>query len=144
MRAFSLTCLARVQFEIESITGATVDLIGDGNRTRVTPSNFQEYFDMAVSYRLNEFNRHVRTIVWSCITRCPRCPVTIVTGTAVASRECRGCSLHCQVDAMRRGRAAVVPAVALQVCSWRDLRERVCGDSTIDIDAMKQNLDHGG
>ena len=47
------------QFEVESITGAVVDLIGDGKRTPVTPDNAQQYFDMALAFRLSEFDRHV-------------------------------------------------------------------------------------
>ena len=48
-----------VQFEVQSITGAVVDLIGDGKRTPVTADNAMQYFDMAVAFRLGEFNRHV-------------------------------------------------------------------------------------
>ena len=114
------------QFEVQSITGAVVDLIGDGKRTPVTADNAAQYFDMAVAFRLGEFNRHVSAachVVWrgswgkSTGLRGGSTQTPCFVTTVVVCLD--------QVAAIRQGLVAVVPALALQLCSWK-VRYTLC------------------
>ena len=52
---------------------------------------------------------------------------------------CSCMSMCVQVDAIRRGFLSVVPSIVLDVCSWKELQERVCGNTYIDVDVMRRN-----
>eukprot|EP00927_Polykrikos_kofoidii_P023607 TRINITY_DN21692_c0_g4_i1.p1 TRINITY_DN21692_c0_g4~~TRINITY_DN21692_c0_g4_i1.p1 ORF type:complete len:1685 (+),score=264.93 TRINITY_DN21692_c0_g4_i1:305-5056(+) len=44
-----------------------------------------------------------------------------------------------QLQALRRGLAAVVPIQLLRLWSWRDLQERVCGAAEVDTENLKRH-----
>eukprot|EP00929_Paragymnodinium_shiwhaense_P069095 TRINITY_DN34854_c0_g1_i2.p1 TRINITY_DN34854_c0_g1~~TRINITY_DN34854_c0_g1_i2.p1 ORF type:complete len:468 (-),score=107.55 TRINITY_DN34854_c0_g1_i2:72-1475(-) len=44
-----------------------------------------------------------------------------------------------QLQAVRRGLASVVPIQLLRLWNWRDLQERVCGVSEVEIDNLKRH-----
>lgn len=44
-----------------------------------------------------------------------------------------------QLQALRRGLATVVPIQLLRLWSWRDLQERVCGISDVDLENLKRH-----
>lgn len=52
--------LMQSKFVVKNSLGDIVPLVPDGAAIAVTDANVMEYYNLALSYRLNEFNRHVR------------------------------------------------------------------------------------
>jgi hypothetical protein len=70
-----------------------------------------------------------------CVTMsCAQCPDL---GVALLRRPVHAA----QIGAMRAGFLTVVPRVALQVCTWKDLEDRVCGEAHIDFGVLRNHTD---
>jgi hypothetical protein len=44
-----------------------------------------------------------------------------------------------QTEAIYRGLVDIIPVRALELCTWKDLKQRVCGDMAIDADVLERN-----
>jgi hypothetical protein len=53
---------SRHRFVVKSVLGREVPLVTNGESAVVTSANVQEYCNLALHYRLNEFNKHVEAI----------------------------------------------------------------------------------
>ena len=51
---------SQYRFVIPNVLGKDVPLVTNGESAAVTRDNVKEFFDLALRYRLNEFNKHVR------------------------------------------------------------------------------------
>jgi hypothetical protein len=49
------------KFTVKNSLGRVVPLVSGGESAVVTDANAREYLDLALSYRLKEFDRYVRT-----------------------------------------------------------------------------------
>lgn len=133
-------------FTVVGSDGKEVELTPGGKATKVDFDNRKTWADLAMEYRLHEFDRQVRVLLcthWAArrhcntrrhrLTRLPRACMCVYV-----------CVCRLQIAAIRRGIITIIPERALKLCTWQQLELYVCGDPRINVDLLMSHTTYHG